>query len=205
MKSNYFSTQLGFHIFSCEYPTHAKRGEQETCLLTHTGGHARAHPTSPSRPHFSTASQTQREAWDQPPLMCGHQQHGQRRCLPPWQKLQATLQWQIPISPLKTGPVRKRLYHFHLASCLGIGTDWYSHGDHKKKKEGSPLSFSAHNFVSRFCHLIRKTVPRRKKPNIFNSISSSSVLYFPPETIPLLLSDHFITTNWDAQDEGFKI
>ena len=118
------------------------------------------------------------EAWDQPLSVRGHQQGGQRRCLPPCQTLQATQHWQIPTFSLKTGPVRKGLYQFQLACCLGVGTDWYSHGDNKKKKEGSLLSFSTRNFVSRFCHLIRKTVLRRKR-NIFNGISSFKYFGFP--------------------------
>lgn len=155
-------------MFSWEYPTHAKRGEQENLPADQ---HRSTHTWSP-HPHnvitfLSCFPAT--EACDQPPLVHGHQQHGQRKCLPPCQTLQATQQWQIPFFSLKTGPVRKGLYQFQLASCLAVGTDWYLCGDNKKK-EGRPLSFSTHNFASRFYYLIGKTVSRRKR-NLSNSIS----------------------------------
>lgn len=164
-------------IFSWEYPTHAKWGEQESLPAE---GHRSAHTCTPTPTlwsHFPTASQPWREAWEQPSLVRGHWQHRQRRCLPLCQTLQVTHWWQIPTSSLKTGPVRKGLYQFQLASCLGFRTGWYSHGDNKKQ-EGSPLSFSARNFVRRFFHLIRKTVPRRKI-KVFNSISSFKCFGFP--------------------------
>lgn len=121
--------------------------------------------------------------WDQPLLVQGHQNRGQRRCLPPCQILQETQQGQIPTFSWKQTQYKKGCTSF--IWTVVWGTDWYLHGDNKKK-ERRPLSFSKQNFDKQFCHLNRKTVPSRKR-SIFNSFLSLKCFGFP-SWIHLILS-----------------